>query len=80
MQTTYKKDHLFNRFMWGNLKSLKGQNEETLWDDLRTFFETQYSADRMRLVIQVKTRDNMRELWNWVVNSFSIIENKSLGI
>ena len=30
--------HLFNRFMWGNKKSLREAGNETLWQDLRQFF------------------------------------------
>ena len=74
MQTTHKEDHLFNRFMWGNMKSLrKDKDNDSLWDDLRAFFEAEYSADRMKLVIQVKTKDNLKELRGWVKKSFSII-------
>ena len=56
------KDHCFNRFMWGSKKSLREVNPDTLLDDLRMFYEAQYSADRMKLVIQVKTKDNLKEL------------------
>ena len=40
-----------NCFAWGNLKSLKNDQEETLWDDLKSFYESEYSADRLRVVI-----------------------------
>ena len=68
-----------NCFAWGNLKSLKGDNEETLWDDLKTFYENQYSADRLKVVIQVKTDDDLAELRQWVTESFGIIEDKNYG-
>ena len=48
--TAYE-DHIFNRFAWGNLDSLKGENEESLWDDLKEFYSNHYSADRIRVVI-----------------------------
>ena len=40
MQKTSNSDHVFNRFIWGNHDSLKGKNEETLWDDLKNFYMT----------------------------------------
>lgn len=55
MSNTADKDHVFNRFCWGNLKSLYGDNPDTLWDDLKKFYDTYYSAERIRLVVQVKT-------------------------
>ena len=58
LQKTSNQKHIFNRFIWGNNDSLKGDNEETLNDDLRDFYKTQYSADRCSLVIQVKSKDN----------------------
>ena len=36
---TAHSDHVFNKFAWGNLASLKGNGEETLWDDLKEFYE-----------------------------------------
>ena len=66
--------------MWGSKKSLKKHgDEDSLWEDLNSFFEEQYSADRMKLVIQVKTKDNLADLRSWVEQSFSIIENKNYG-
>ena len=78
MSETTHKDHVFNRFVWGNKKSLNGHTEE-LWTDLKHFFDNQYSADRMKLVIAVKSNDDLKELKAWVEESFSIIENKNLG-
>ena len=38
--TTTDPNHIFNRFMWGSLKSLYyKEKRETLKDDLRTFFD-----------------------------------------
>ena len=48
---TARRDHIFNRFIWGNIDSLSGQNKETLWDDLKSFYEKHYSADRIKLVV-----------------------------
>ena len=69
-----------NRFTWGNLKSLKTHKPKDLLKDLRKFFDEMYSADRMKLVIQVKTEDRMVELKKKVVEIFSVIKNKKLGI
>ena len=78
-ENTADKRHYLNCFAWGNLKSLKGDNEETLWDDLKNFYESQYSADRLKVVIQVKTDDDLAELRQWVTESFGIIEDKNYG-
>ena len=43
--------------MWGNKKSLLKADKDQLWNDLKTFFDEQYSADRIKLVIQVKTNN-----------------------
>ena len=59
---TSDKKHIYNRFTWGNIKSLTEKNPDTLIDDVRKFFNEHYSSDRMKLVIQVKTDDNMKEL------------------
>ena len=80
MSNTADKGHVFNRFPWGNLKSLKGSNPDSLMDDVKKFYDTYYSAERIRLVVQVKTQDNLEELTQWVTESFSIIENKGLGL
>jgi len=73
-----EKGHLLNRFLWGNLASLRGGNPEGLWDDLRKLFVEEYSADRMKLVIQVahppsNLKDSIEEL-------FGRLPNKSKGI
>ena len=33
----------------------------------------------MKLVIQVKTKDNLKEVRSWVEEYFSLIKNKKLG-
>jgi len=76
---TFHNDHIFNRFMWGNKLSLNNENG-TRMDELRGFFDKYYSADRLALCIQVKTSDNCKTLRKWVEDSFSVIENKKLGI
>ena len=36
---TSHKEHVFNQFCWGNSLSLKRSGEETLWNDLKNFYE-----------------------------------------
>ena len=108
MNSTSNQDHIFNRFYFGSLKSLKGENctlkkktklkpdtemdtdeedEEQLDDELvdelqkevKDFFEKQYSADRMKLVVQVKMGDNVNDVKKWITEAFSTIPNKNLG-
>ena len=54
MTDTKKKDHIFRTFPFGNKKSLNaiGDNDK-LCEDVRNFYDNQYSADRMKLAIQV---------------------------
>lgn len=68
-----------NRFTWGNIKSLKGHKPEELLKDLRAFFEEQYSADRMKLVVQMKTEDDMEEVKRSVVEIYNQIPNRGYG-
>jgi secreted Zn-dependent insulinase-like peptidase len=70
---TAANNHLLNRFAWGNLKSLMAEEPETLWEDLKAFYETHYSADRLKIAIQVKTQDDLAELRTWVTEYFSVI-------
>ena len=79
MQNACNQNHIFNRFVFGNNESLKGQNEDTLNEDLNDFYKAQYSADRCNLVIQVKTKDNCKELREWIDETFGTLTNKNLG-
>ena len=36
---TAHKDHIFNRFLWGNKQSLREEREDELLKDLRAFFD-----------------------------------------
>ena len=76
---TAEENHPLNCFAWGNLKSLKSENVDSLWDDLKCFYNCNYSADRLSIVIQAKTSDDLAELRAWVTESFGILENKNLG-
>ena len=76
---TSSKNHLLNRFTWGNIKSLKSHKPEELLKDLRAFFEEQYSADRMKLVVQMKTEDDMAEVKKNVIEIYSQMLNRGFG-
>ena len=71
------KEHPCAQFGWGNLMSLTAKGKETLWNDLKSFYEEQYSADRTYLVIQSK--NDIKEIRSWVTESFGILPNKNLG-
>ena len=64
MENTASPDHVFNKMPWGNLKSLyhgdldSNEDDQALWNDLRKFYDDNYSADRMKLVISCSTEDN----------------------
>ena len=51
------KMHPCASFGWGNKKSLIEKGEDTLWKDLRSFFDSHYSADRTYVVIQTMIPD-----------------------
>jgi nardilysin len=51
------KMHPCASFGWGNKKSLTEKGEDSLWQDLKTFFDTQYSAERMYIVVQTMVPD-----------------------
>jgi secreted Zn-dependent insulinase-like peptidase len=48
-----KELHPANRFSYGNIKSLMGKDKdnEKLLKDLKLFFLSQYSSERMNLVV-----------------------------
>jgi len=63
------------------MKSLTDKDPEMLWNDLKDFFEQEYSADRMYLVVQaiLPAGKDLQEIQQWVTESFSIIPNKEYG-
>lgn len=75
------RNHPCASFGWGNKKSLVEKGEDTLLKDLRSFFDSHYSADRTYVVIQTMIPDgkDLSELKGWVTKSFGILENKKLG-
>ena len=81
-EQTSDENHIYNRFQWGSKKSLLPRKKELdqLLKDLRNFFDSFYSPDRMKLVVSVKSKDNLKEVKQWVTDSFSIIKKKKLGL
>ena len=80
MNESKNSDHIFRTFPFGNLKSLNAIGDyDKLREDVSNFYKTHYSADRMKLVVQVKTKDRMAAVKKWVKESFSRIPNKNLG-
>ena len=70
-----------NCFVYGNLKSLLDGKSmvdegEALWTDLKAFFEKYYAPSRMTLCVQTKSSDGMKEVKQWVTESFSCIKAK----
>lgn len=68
-------------FGWGNIKSLTEAGEDNLCADVKKFFDTYYSPDRMSLVIQAKLPegDNLASLETMVRETFGPIPSKNLG-
>ena len=74
------KTHPCSKFGWGNLFSLTKGGKDTLWEDLKSFHNDQFSSDRMSVVVQAKLPQgsDLNELKKWVTESFGIIPNKNL--
>ncbi len=79
--------HPLRKFAYGNEKTLmngekKLSESSKLYSDLKAFHQSQYSADRMNLVIsaEIPPYSSLEELKQWVQTSFGIIPNKKLGI
>ena len=59
-------NHLLQQFAWGNLESLKTDDDDKLWNDLKEFHKEHYSSDRIAMVIACNTPDNCENLSKWV--------------
>jgi secreted Zn-dependent insulinase-like peptidase len=69
-RATSNQAHGFAKFSVGNLDTLADRGEEDLvWDDLKTFYEAEYSASRMTL--SVIGREDLDTLEQWVRERFS---------
>jgi insulysin len=77
-KTTLSSDHPFKKFSVGNLETLKSSDEKSLRDALLDFYDSQYSANRMKLAVLGK--ESVEELSKWVSDRFSSIPNKDLPL
>lgn len=79
LSATTPKSHPYHRFSWGNRKSLKDLPEQQGVDvrpAIVDFYERNYSANIMKLV--VSGDDSLDDLERWVSASFSQIPNKNV--
>ncbi len=65
--------HPASKFTIGSLETLDGDIHE----DLKDFFEREYSADQMGLV--AISNESLNQMQSWIVPLFSKIENKDIG-
>lgn len=69
-RATSNQEHGFSQFSVGNLDTLADRGEDDLvWDDLKSFYEAEYSASRMTL--SVIGREDLDTLEQWVRERFS---------
>ncbi len=76
IKTTLSKNHPYSKFSVGNLETLQDRPEKSLRDALLDFYNSHYSANRMRLVILGK--DPLDTLRDWTISKFSDIPNKNI--
>jgi secreted Zn-dependent insulinase-like peptidase len=77
-KTTLSPNHPYKKFSVGNLETLKSSDNKSLREALLDFYGTQYSANRMKLVILGK--EPLETLAKWVQDRFTDIPNKNLPI
>ena len=63
--------HGFAKFSVGNLDTLADREDAPVWDALKSFYDTQYSASRMTL--SVIGREDLDTLERWVVERFEAV-------
>lgn len=71
--------HPYHHFSTGNLQTLKVEPEKQGVDvrsEFIRFYETHYSANRMKLV--VLGQDSLEDMEQWVISLFSDVNNKDL--
>ena len=70
-RATSNPDHGFAKFSVGNLDTLADRPDDAVWDDLRSFYDEQYSASRMALT--VVGRQDLDTLEGFVRDRFSAV-------
>ena len=63
--------HGFAKFSVGNLETLADRPDAPVWNDLKTFYDTQYSADRM--AVAVVGREPVEDLEGFVRDRFDTV-------
>ncbi len=76
MKQTLASTHPYRNFSVGNLSTLKAKDEAGLRRALLTFYEKEYSANRMKLVVLGK--EPLTRLADWVSERFGEIPNRNL--
>ena len=76
LKQTLSPNHPYRNFSVGNLSTLKADDETRLRDALLDFYDTHYSANRMKLVVLGK--EPLSELAVWVKSRFTNISNKEI--
>jgi len=64
-------EHGFAKFSVGNLDTLADREGDLVWDDLKAFYEAEYSASRMTL--SVFGRQDLDTLEQWVRDRFAAV-------
>ena len=75
---TLAPNHPYKKFAVGNLETLVDKEGAPLRSVLLDFYDTQYSANRMKLTVLGK--EDLKTLKEWVVARFSKIPNKDLPV
>lgn len=68
---TSNPEHGFSQFSVGNLDTLADREGDAVWDDLKAFYESEYSASRMTL--SVLGREDLDTLEQWVRERFAAV-------
>ncbi|GAB5413112.1 MAG: insulinase family protein [Congregibacter sp.] len=78
LQASMNPQHPFSQFAVGSLDSLADREGSTVRDELIDFYNTYYSANIMRLVVQ--GRESLDELESMVVERFSAVPNRNVEL
>jgi len=73
MQQAFNPKSLYAKFSVGNLNTLADRDNQNVRDDLLAFYQSHYSANKMRLV--VLANQPLPLLKKWVTEKFSAIPN-----
>jgi len=69
--------HGFSKFSVGNLDTLGDRPDDAVWNDLRAFYDSEYSASRM--AVSVVGREDLDTLEGWVRERFSQVPTTGEG-